>query len=103
MTQDVYRYVFAEGVPLEEVEASLLLALFGVESLHGESQTRLDAGHVFDPEKRTCLIDGGTDVGRDLNRLFVGFVRREFGEDSFSVERISASEVSDLKPEPTAA
>ena len=87
MSKEVYRYVFSADVPLEEVEASLLLAVMGAESLHGESQVRLDAAHHLDVAARACVIDAGTAVGRDFNRLFVGFLRREFGEDSFQVER----------------
>ena len=88
MTKELYRYAFVPEVPVEEIEASLLLAVLGAESLHGEAQVRMDAGHCFEPTKRACVIDAGTPVGRDLNRLFVGFLRREFGEDSFQVERI---------------
>jgi len=32
----------------------------------------------------------GTPVGRDFNRLFLGFLQREFGPDSFRVERVTA-------------
>jgi hypothetical protein len=97
MHYPVYRYVFAANVPLEEVEASLLLAIFATESLHGESEVRLEAGHYFEAEQRTCVVDGGTQVSRDLNRVFIGFLRREFGEDSFRVER--AAEVPRRQPE----
>jgi len=89
MTKDLYRYAFTAEVPIEEVEASLLLAVLATESLHGESQTRLDAAHYLDPTKRACVIDAGTPVGRDLNRLFVSFISREFGPDAFAVERIA--------------
>jgi hypothetical protein len=88
MTRELYRYEFTADVPAEEVEASLLLALLAAESLHGESQVRLDAAHAFDPDRHACVIDAGTAVGRDVNRLFVGFLRREFGPDAFRVERI---------------
>jgi hypothetical protein len=84
----LYRYQFAADVPVEEIEATLLLTLFAVESLHGESQTRLDAAHHFDTDRRACVIDATTAVGRDLNRLFIGFLRREFDADAFRVERI---------------
>jgi hypothetical protein len=89
MTSNLYRYVFSAEVPVEEVEASLVLALFAVESLHGEAQTRLDARHWLDAERRACVVDAGTPVGRALNRLFVGFLRREFGEAAFRVERLA--------------
>jgi len=96
MTKELYRYEFQPDVPLEEVEASLLLALLATESLHGESQVRLDASHFLDPERRACVIDAGTLVGRDVNRLFVGFLRREFGEHAFGVERVNSA----FQPEP---
>lgn len=89
MTREVYRYTFAAGVPLEDIEASLLLAIWSAQSLHGEAQVRLDAAHHLDAPGRACVIDAGTPVGRDFNRLFVGYLQREFGEDGFRVERVT--------------
>jgi len=88
MTREIYRYSFDSSVDIAEVEASLLLALLATESLHGESQVRLEASHALDSENRTCVINASGSIGRDLNRLFVGFVRREFGENSFSVRLV---------------
>ncbi len=34
------------------------------------------------------VIDASTPVGRDLAKVFTALLRREFGEDSFRVERI---------------
>jgi len=96
MAPDVYRYGFSADIPLEDIEASLLLAILATESLHGEAQVRLDAGHFFDADQRACVIDASTPVGRDVNRLFVGFLRREFGEDAFQVQRLDTPP----KPEP---
>ncbi len=89
MVADLYRYSFNEQVQAEDIEASLLLAVWACEALHGGAQTRLDAAHFFDPTKRACVIDAGTPVGRDLNRLFVGFVAREVEPDAFRVERLA--------------
>ena len=89
MTKELYRYRFTAEVPVEEVEASVLLAVLATESLHGEAQTRLDAAHYLDPNTRALVIDAGTQVGRDLNRLFTGFIAREFGPDAVDVERVS--------------
>jgi hypothetical protein len=89
MAPDVYRYGFSIDVPVEEIESSIVLALLAAESLHGEAQVRLDAAHFFDTDQRACVIDASTPVGRDVNRLFVGFLRREFGEDAFTVERLN--------------
>jgi hypothetical protein len=99
MSGELYRYTFSASVPTSEIECSLLLAIMATESLHGEAQVRLDAAHFFDADRRACAIEAGTAVGRDLNRLFVGFIRREFGEDTFQVERVAQSTAT----EPTEA
>jgi len=90
MNLEAYRYVFSPVVPVDEIEASLLLAVLATESLHGAAQVRLEASHDFDVIRRECLISTGTPVGRDLNRLFVGFVQREFGDGEFRIERVDA-------------
>ncbi len=87
MMAELYRYQFDKGIPTDEVGATLILALLGAEALHGAAQTRLDAAHTFDPKARAVTIDAGTPVGRDLNRLFIGFVTREFGPDAVRVTR----------------
>ena len=97
MTSDVFRYRLADRVPAEEAEATLVLSIIAVEALHGEAQARLDAGHAFDAKLRTVVIDATTAVGRDFNRLFLGFLSREFGPGSFRVERVPQP------PEPAAA
>jgi hypothetical protein len=99
MAAEVYRYVFEPVVPAAEVETTLVLSLLAVEALHGESQTRLDAGHAFDGRRRVVVIDAATAVGRDFNRVFIGFVTREFGPDSFRVERVHPKD----RPEPVTA
>jgi hypothetical protein len=101
MSASIYRYTFAENVPAEEVEVTLLLALIGVESLYGEAQTRLDAAHAFNGAERTVTIDGTTAVGRDLNKLFAGYLATEFGAGSFTVRRVERFPQSN--PEPVTA
>jgi hypothetical protein len=91
MIGDGIRYTFAPEVAVEDVEASLLLATFAVEALHGEAQVHLDAAHDFDAERRVLVIDGTTGTGRDLNRIFTNFLRREYGLGGFRTERIGAA------------
>ena len=90
MNRPCFRYQFVESVEPEEIELALVMALFGVEALHGEAAARLDARHAFDADKRSCVIDDATPVGHDFNRLFVGFVRREVTAEQFTVSRIDA-------------
>lgn len=87
MKTEVLRYTFASSVCMREVEETLLLAVLAVESLHGESTVRLDASYSVDASRRTCVIDGSTEVGRALSRVFTGFVTREFGGDAFGIHR----------------
>jgi len=88
MPKETYRYQFSEGVSLRDIEETLLLAVLAAESLHGPSRVRMDAGYCLEERKRTCVVDAGTEVGRDISRIFTGLATREFGEDSFQVERI---------------
>jgi len=88
MNRELYRYNFTADVPLKDVEESLLLAVLATESLHGRALVRLDASFCLDSKKRSCVVDAATDVGRDIARIFTGFLSREFGEEAFKVERV---------------
>jgi len=87
MNREIHRYTFKNSVPADEIENSLLLAVLAAEGLHGQSRVRLDATYCFDAGKHACVIDTGSDVGRDISRMFTGFAIREFGEAAFSVCR----------------
>jgi hypothetical protein len=88
MTNPLYRYSFDGDVPLEDIESAMVLAIFGTETLHGAARTRLESAHYLDREKRLLVLDAGTQVGRDLSRLFTGFLLRELGPDAFRVEQV---------------
>lgn len=88
MSGSAFRYQFDDSIGMDDVEAAFVLAIFATESIHGESDTRLLAEHAMDLDKRTCVIDSSSSVGRDLNRLFVGFLTRELGPDVITVERV---------------
>jgi UDP-N-acetylglucosamine:LPS N-acetylglucosamine transferase len=90
MPREVYRYAFNPDVPFDDVLATLDLALIAVESLHGESRSRLDARFTHDRAKRAVVIDASTNVGQALNQVFVGYAQREYGESSLVVTRAGA-------------
>ena len=92
MSTELYRYRFNDDVPARELEESLLLAILAVECLLGESRVRLDARYCLRAKDGVCVIDAGSDVGQDINRIFTGFVSREFGRDAFEVHRITTDE-----------
>ena len=82
-----HRYAFNKSVPMTAVESSLILALWSCESLHGEARVQMDAFYEFQADGKGLVIDSGTDVGQDLNKLFVGLMQREFGHGAFAVVR----------------
>ncbi len=89
MQRTRYRFAFPAEVPVEQIEELVVLALVAAESLHGASQTRLDAAHFLDLERRQLVIEADTSVGQDFCKLFTGFATGEFGPDGFQVERVT--------------
>jgi hypothetical protein len=85
MRLPIYRFTFNRAVPMDDVEEALVLALLVVQILHGDARTRLGVGHAFDRKRRVCVIDATTPEGKDLSKLLVGLLIREYGADAFSV------------------
>ncbi len=93
---DIFRYEFQPHLDSIEIESAILLSILATEDLHGETQTLLEVAHYLDAESLTCVVDASTEAGRDFNRLFAGLIRREFGEESFQVERLDSVSTSTL-------
>lgn len=91
MKRQRFRYSFGPNIPGPELEGTLTLALIAAEGLHGEAQLRLDASHLLAADRSACVIEVRGQAGHDLNKLFVNFLSREFGRDSYGVERIPES------------
>ena len=102
MNNKIYRYRFSSDIPFEEIEESLMLAAMAAEGLFGRSQVRLEASFCMDREKRSCVVDASTEIGRHIARIFTNFLTQEFGEESFRVERAEkvsgSSENSETTP-----
>jgi hypothetical protein len=89
MNRSVYQYTFAEKIPFEDVEESLLLAVLVAESLHGRSALRMCTSFYLEREKRSVAVDGDSQVGEHIARIFTGLLTQEFGEEAFRVTRCS--------------
>jgi len=96
--REICRYEFADGVDLEAIEDTLLISILAAEGLHGRAQIRLNVSYWFERDRRSCLIDATSVVGRDVCCIFTALAIREFGDDSFSVRRIT-----DVAAKPTGA
>src|SRR5436190_22749423 len=83
-----FHYSFGPAVEWADVQSSLLLALWATEAVHGRAGTHLEAIYVVDDTTRTCKIETSTSVGTDFNRIFAGFLLREFGPEGFQVTRL---------------
>ena len=83
----VYRFEFVHRVDIDEVEQTLALSILAVGCLQGEAAIRLDAGYAIDRDARVIIVDGDTETGRAVTRVFTGFCIHEFGDDAFSVSR----------------
>jgi hypothetical protein len=79
------RYRFATTLAWDEIESSLLLALWATEGLHGLAAMHLETHFTVDQAAHSCAIETSTRVGRDLNRIFTSFLLREHGDHAFSV------------------
>jgi len=97
MTNEIFRYEFPDSISMEDVESSIVLAILATQGLHGEALVRLEARHHLDAAARKCIVDAGTAVGSDFNRIFASFLLREFGNDGFRVERVE----KDLRSPPS--
>lgn len=94
MALEAYRYEFDNSVTFFDVLAALDEAIVHAESIHGAERVRLDARFADDPARGAMVIDATTEVGQTLNQLFVGLLRREFGDTAFTISRCR----SDMQP-----
>lgn len=85
------RYTFEPAVSLSEIEASLLLARWATEALHGEVSVELTAEWELNAPERTLMVDATSAAGRDFNSILLGFLKREFRAAQFVVERLAGS------------
>ncbi len=88
MTVGVFRFLFSVDITLDEAEMTLQLATFAAGGLFSSAQVRLDFSYHVDLDHRLILIDGNTEVSVNVAHIFTGLLLREFGEDSFVVERV---------------
>jgi len=100
MSLDSYRFEVDGSVPLDEAEMTLQLAMLALEGLYGQAAVRLDGRYHVDEPCRAIVVDGSTEVGTSLVRVFTALLIREFGEDSFSARRSRQQPPSRTAAEP---
>jgi len=86
-----YRFKFEPGVSLTEAEQTLHLSLIAAAGLHGEAVVRLQAAYTVSEQERVVTVDGSTEVGATIAKIYAGLLLREFGADLFQVRPTSAT------------
>jgi hypothetical protein len=89
---DVYKFQFKADILTREIEDALFWAVFNAESVFGKAKVRLDGSFDLDRHKKTCVIEGSTDVGQHIAKIFTSLAAKKFGEEAFSVERMPQKE-----------
>jgi hypothetical protein len=79
---------------MKQVAGTLLLARVATESIHGFDRVSLDAAYELDRRGRSVAIDAHSDVGHTLALVFLGYARREFGEDAVRVVPAARAETA---------
>ena len=94
--KDIYRFTFPPwpdkaDLAVAEIERLLAHAMFDMESVYGRFAVCLDAAFYFDTRARCVVIDGSTEVGRHIARLFTALLTKKHGDESYVVERVDPS------------
>jgi len=87
MIRSIYRFRFDKSVPMEDVEKALALSTIAIESIYGESAMRVDGVFGVDRKAGTCTIDRLTDLGCDLAKVLIGFLKLSMNDGSYDVEQ----------------
>ena len=88
MFAGVFRFSFDEAVPIEEAELTLHLAIFAAEGLFGKPRVAMEFRYEIQPFDNHIDVDGETEVGVAVARIFAGLLLREFGESAFRITNL---------------
>jgi len=87
------RFKFKASVPMHEVMETMLMAQLAIESIYGEDRAKLETSIGAYPRRRLILIGTANEIGVNLALVFMGYMRREFGGRSFTMERSRLTEI----------
>lgn len=90
MNTRVYQFEFTPLVDITEAEATLQLAIIAAEGLFGEAQVRMTVSYHAVPAHRVIHVDGGSESGDAVVRIFTSLLTCEFGPDEFTVRRVAS-------------
>jgi len=82
----VCRFKLNKKLHREQVEEKIAFAVISAECTFGQAKVRLNAAYVAADNK--VVIDVSSPVGEHIAEVFTGLLIKEYGEQSFTVERV---------------
>ena len=83
---EVCRFKFNKNIEREVIEWHVAQSILASEGVFGQAKVRLNAAYLASDSK--VVIDVSSPVGEHIAEVFTWRMTKEFGEDSFTVERI---------------
>jgi hypothetical protein len=82
----VCRFKFHKNISREQIEEHISFAVISAECTFGQAKVRLNAAYLAADNK--VVIDVSSLVGEHIAEVFTGLLIKEYGEHSFTVERV---------------
>ena len=95
MFAGVFRFSFDQHVPIEDAEMTLHLAMLAAEGLFGKPRVAMEFRYEIQPFDNVIDIDGESEVGVAVARIFAGLLLREFGDSAFRITNLPSRESFD--------
>ncbi|HMO16383.1 MAG TPA: hypothetical protein PKA83_19855 [Pirellulaceae bacterium] len=90
MFAGVFRFSLDRRVSLEDAEMTLHLAMLAAEGLYGSPRVVMEFRYELHPLENAIDVDGETEVGTSVARIFAGLLLRQFGESGFRIDNLTA-------------
>ena len=82
----VCRFKLNEKLSRERMDELVAFAVISAECTFGQAKVRLNASYLTTDSK--AVIDVSSPVGEHIAEIFTGLLIRDYGEESFTVERV---------------
>ena len=91
MFAGVFRFSLARQLSIEEAEMTLHLAMLAAEGLYGSPRVAMELRYELHALENAIEVDGETEVGTSVARIFAGLLLRQFGEGGFRIDNIEST------------
>lgn len=98
MEANIYIFTVRPDIPFDEAMSTLRIATGAAEALVGATALQLDASQRVEASERRITVGGAPYVRDAIAKVFLSFVRRQFGDDAIVVSRQSRAR---SHPEPS--